>query len=244
MRVIFLGDLHGNPIWKQIIEKEYPDKVVFIGDYFDSFTHLGVEQLYNFNEIIEYKKSGKSEVILLIGNHDFHYMPGFIGRGYSGYQPAMAYQFRDALSKNMEHLQMAYTMDDLLCTHAGVSYEWLTNTFGNENDKNHWDWSLNDLPGIVNMINDQFEYKPWSFGFNGIDQYGNDTYQTPIWIRPELLIKSNKNTLEDKVIQIVGHTLSDSLKSIEGRYYLIDCLNTCQEYLIYENGEFTVGKIS
>lgn len=248
MKTLFLGDTHGDPLWKTIVEKEQPDRVVFIGDYFDSFIHLGVEQLHNFNEIIEYKKSGQSEVIMLIGNHDFHYMPGFIGRGYSGYQPAMAYQFRDALSKNMEHLQMAYTMDDLLCTHAGVSYKWLTDTFGDEADESSYGWSLDNIPGMVDMINEQFKYKPNSFEFYGFDPYGDDIYQTPIWIRPKSLFRVNHDTLRKKVIQIVGHTQVKTIdikgKSTGNRYYLIDCINTGQEYLIYEDGEFTVGRIS
>lgn len=248
MKALFLGDTHGNPLWKTIVEKEQPDRVVFIGDYFDSPTHLGVEQLHNFNEIIEYKKSGKSEVILLIGNHDYHYMPGFIGMGYSGYQPAMAYQFREALSTNMEHLQMAYTMDDLLCSHAGVGYKWLTDTFGDENDESSYGWSSDNIPGMVDMINEQFKYKPLSFEFYGFDPYGDDIYQTPIWIRPKSLFRVNHDTLRKKVIQIVGHTGVKTIdikgKSTGNRYYLIDCINTGQEYLIYEDGEFTVGRIS
>jgi len=48
MRTIFLGDTHGRPTWKDIITKENPDRVVFIGDYFDSFDIGGAEQIHNF----------------------------------------------------------------------------------------------------------------------------------------------------------------------------------------------------
>ena len=37
MKTIAIGDIHGLSIWKDIINKENPDKVIFIGDYFDSF---------------------------------------------------------------------------------------------------------------------------------------------------------------------------------------------------------------
>ena len=38
MKTIVIGDIHGRTIWKQIvIENPDFDKLVFIGDYFDSF---------------------------------------------------------------------------------------------------------------------------------------------------------------------------------------------------------------
>ena len=56
MKTIMIGDIHGRDTWKQIIAQE-PDahRIVFLGDYFDSFDIKGVEQLYNFNEIIKFK---------------------------------------------------------------------------------------------------------------------------------------------------------------------------------------------
>ena len=42
MKTLLLGDIHGRNIWKEIIKKETPDRVVFIGDYFDSFDITGV----------------------------------------------------------------------------------------------------------------------------------------------------------------------------------------------------------
>ena len=32
MKTIFLGDTHGRSLWKDIVAKETPDRVVFIGD--------------------------------------------------------------------------------------------------------------------------------------------------------------------------------------------------------------------
>lgn len=69
MKTIFIGDIHGRDIWKDIVSQEKPDRVVFIGDYFDSFDIKGPVQIHNFKEIIEFKKSGECEVIMLIGNH-------------------------------------------------------------------------------------------------------------------------------------------------------------------------------
>ncbi len=78
MKTIVIGDIHGRSIWKNIIDKEKEfDKVVFVGDYFDSKIYSAQEQIDNFLNIIDFKQSIREdqEVILLIGNHDLHYFP-------------------------------------------------------------------------------------------------------------------------------------------------------------------------
>ena len=104
---------------------------------------------------------------------------------------------------------------------------------------------------VVELLNDLFKYKPKSFDFNGTDPYGDNTYQTPIWIRPRSLMAVNKKHnkgLKKKYIQIVGHTqvkkldLVGSQKSAGGRYYLIDCQESTGEYLVIQDGELSVGQ--
>jgi Icc-related predicted phosphoesterase len=250
MKTVFIGDIHGRDTWKQIVETESDaDKFVFVGDYFDSFDISGVIQLHNFKEIIEFKKSSDKEVVLLFGNHDYHYMPGYSGMGYSGYQAGLAWQFKEAIQENLEHLQMAHLHDNILCSHAGVSWIWLENKFGKSKDESMYGWHCDNLEGvknIVDLINDYFKSKPNIFEFNGWNPYGDNVYQTPIWIRPASLLAANKDTsLKKRVIQIVGHTgVSDifqsvkaSKKSMGGKYYMIDALAS-NGYLVYDNNKF------
>ena len=247
MKTVILGDTHGRDLWKQIVEVESDaDRIIFLGDYFDSFDLPGVVQLQNFLDIIEFKKNSDKEVVLLFGNHDYHYMPGFTGIGYSGYQHGLAYQFRDAISENLEHLHMAYLFEDVLCSHAGIGMEWVERHFPNTKITD-----LQSVSMLVDSINDHFKYKPNIFEFNGFNPYGDNTYQTPIWIRPASLIKANKGTiLKETVIQVVGHTgvanIFDSVKATEktmgGRYYLNDAIET-RGYLVYENDTFKPNQI-
>ena len=253
MKTVFIGDIHGRDIWKQIVEAEADaDKIVFVGDYFDSFDVPGVVQLQNFLDIIEFKKNTDKEVVLLFGNHDYHYMPGFTGMGYSGYQGALAFQFRDAIDQNLEHLQMAHLHENILCSHAGVSVEWLEDKFGKEKDDSMYGWHCDDLNGvqsIVDLINDYFRNKPSIFEFSARawDPYGDNTFQTPIWVRPRSLMVANKDSsLKKRVAQIVGHTgvnnifdsFNASKKSMGNKYYLIDALAS-KGYLVHNNSEFT-----
>ena len=234
MKTVFIGDIHGRDVWKNIIEVEKPNRVVFIGDYFDSFDISPAEQQYNFKEIIEFKEKGECEVIMLVGNHDFHYYPG--GEQYSGYQRGAAPANRQLLEENKHHLQMCYLMDNILCSHAGISHDWLVtqNGYGNE--------------PIDEFVNHIWQHRPNSFMFFGLDPTGDSQTQTPIWIRPLSLLRGNRDTfLKEKYIQIVGHTQVNMIdmkgKATGGNDYFIDALGI-GEYLIYEDGEFKLGKFN
>lgn len=238
MKTVVIGDIHGRSIWKLIINIENPDRVIFIGDYFDSFDVKTGDQLGNFLDILEYKKSSGKEVIMLIGNHDHHYFPEIGDAGTSGYQHVGKYQIESVIDLAREQLQIAYQMDEFLFSHAGVSSVFMDEAFG----LNGWKPET-----IVEDLNEMFKYKPGIFSFNGLDPYGDDEFQTPLWIRPRSLMKANRNTLRTRFIQVVGHTQVKSLdlvgaeKTFGNRYYLIDCLGTSGEYLIIEDGFITKG---
>ena len=248
MNNIYIGDIHGLDVWKEIVDKHSDaDNIVFIGDYFDSFNHSGVEQLHNVKEIVEFKKSSSSNVHLLIGNHDHHYWPNVKDKGStSGFQPSMSFQFQMFFMENEEHFKIAVRVDKCLCTHAGVSMDFLEATGYN---------LLEEKPDVAEYLNDLFKYKPNSFIFGHYhndgfppNHYGDDVWQSPIWIRPKSLQKSNKKSwLQKEFIQIVGHTQQSQIdikgKSTGGKYYYIDTLNEGQ-YLIEEDGEFKVGNCS
>lgn len=243
-KTLVLGDIHGRFIWKQIIEQEQPDRVIFIGDYFDSYDLSAAEQIHNFKEIIEYKESGKAEVILLIGNHDYHYMSG-IDEHYSGYQHKSAPAINQLIEENKHHLQMVYQMDKYLFSHAGVSSEFMNNVFGLE------DWQTEN---IATLLNEQFKYKPLTFAFGAavlnprlsyLELHGDNIEQSPIWIRPRSLMSANHNTLRKQIVQVVGHTQVNKIdvdgKADGNRYWFIDCLGTSSQYMIIDDkGEVSI----
>jgi predicted MPP superfamily phosphohydrolase len=235
MKCVVIGDIHGRDCWKQIVVNEQPDRVIFIGDYFDSYdNYTAAEQMHNFKEIIEYKESGKSEVIVLIGNHDYHYMRG-INEHYSGYQSGARPAIEQLLYENKNHMKMAYGMNGFIFTHAGVSMDWLQ-IHGYDNESNLIDW-----------INDMWKYKPNTFSFAGRDPYGDSKISSPIWIRPYSLQAANRDTLRDQFIQVVGHTTQGKIdtegKSTGGRYYYIDTLGTSGQYMILEQISTDNGEI-
>ena len=100
--MIVIPDVHGRLFWKEAIAAAKEDeKIIFLGDYLDPYSYEFEEDplmaqfaetyetrsnhvLNNFKEIIEFKRQNPDRVVLLLGNHDFHYLP--IGERYSGYK--------------------------------------------------------------------------------------------------------------------------------------------------------------
>ena len=258
MKTIIIGDVHGRDQWKQIVAQEKDaDTVIFLGDYFDSFDISAVEQMHNFKEIVEFKETSftnagtddqhKTQVILLIGNHDYHYFPEIGDSSTSGYQTRMAPVIKQLITEKREHLQVAHRIGEFVFSHAGISSEWLDDTVT--------DWTEQNM---VDKINELFKYTPLSLDYrsfkmfsatewSGASGYGNETYQGPMWIRPKALMSANKDTLRKKIIQVVGHTYQNEIdkegKATGGRYYFVDVQETSQEYMIITDGQISFNKI-
>lgn len=243
MKIVAFGDIHGRSIWKLAVAQN-PDADVFVcmGDEFD--THepgiTAAQQIHNFKELVEFKKTSEKEVILLIGNHTHHYFQSVGYTGTSGWQSGASPNITQVLEENKHILQMAYSIDGLLFTHAGVSEVFLDEVFGKDGWKSET---------IASQLNELWKEKPRAFCFNpstGYDQSGDSDTQTPIWIRPANLLRSSKN-LRKEYIQIVGHTQMRKIdlegKSTGKKYFFIDTLGTSKEYLIVDNNEFKTGQL-
>lgn len=226
MKLIALGDCHGRLNWKDIVEKELEtsDKFLFIGDYFDThYDETPEQQLSNFNDIVSFKKANIDKVILLIGNHDMHYLSG-VDESYSGFQYGWYKQFNEALEAALaeELMQMCYVYDKYVFTHAGVTNTWCA-THG-----------VNRQPHLLeDSINELFKTNKYAFYFqmgSNYSQSGDDVTQSPLWVRLPSLF-------QDGLIGfrfVVGHTTLKEL-TITENVIGIDCLGTSGEYLIIEN---------
>lgn len=237
MKLIALGDTHGTTFWKYVVNTQTFDKLVFVGDYFDSFDISWQDQLKNFLDIMAYKQAHPEDVVCLIGNHDYHYFP-FIGdRGTSGYMGGPAsVSIGYELNKHLGELQMTYQHEEFLFTHAGVTPTWMERCLGEE--------AARDIPNLHQHINDLWRYRPYDFDYKmlrfGQSTYGDDIWQSPIWVRPRSLM-ADAQDYKKSIIQVVGHTHQSQIdikgKATGGRYYFIDTLGSSREYLVIENGQ-------
>lgn len=232
MKYIILGDIHGRTIWEDIVKKETYDLVIFLGDYFDTRDDIeSTQQIENFTNIMKFKRENIDKVIVLIGNHDFHYTYG-TNDIYSGYQQLKKYDFGDLIEEAIRTnlIQVCYVEDGFIFSHAGVTRTWCKNIFG-------------DVPNndeLEEKINDLLHYRQSAFEFTmgkNFSYSGDDICQTPIWVRS----KSLKQDKIDGLIQIVGHTPQDNIE-INNDIIFIDTLGITGEYLIIEDGEMKIGK--
>ncbi len=231
MKLIALGDTHGRDIWKRIIFKEQDfDKIIFIGDYFDTKEDIsGNQQIENFKNILDTKIKYPDKFVLLIGNHDFHYLKT-TEESYSGFQndysKSISRLLHRAIEKNL--LQMCFVSGDYLFVHAGVTKTWCQI---NKIDENN----------LENAINKLFIDNPNAFAFTEGKKgslTGDEICQTPIWVRPRSLAEDKI----DNFFQIVGHTQVRRITFTDD-FVLIDVLGYTEEYLIVKDGKKTVGRL-
>lgn len=218
-KIIAIGDIHGRDVWRKIPDA---DRVVFVGDYFDSRSGIsGVAQLENFFDICHYKMENPEKVVLLLGNHDYHYLRG-VSESYTGYQPLMRFTFELALheARNKGLMQWVYLEDGFLFSHAGVTKTWLKANGGDLS-------KINDLPDKA------FRFNP---GDND-SPVGDDVCQSPIWVRPGSL---EADRLES-VVHVVGHTMQDGIGVGDDVIY-IDALES-GEYLEITDGVLKAREI-
>ena len=236
MRIIKISDLHGKKIWEDIVAKEEAtaDKIVFDGDYFDSFTIPFIHQLHNFNKIIEYKKANPDKVVLLFGNHDFHYLRA-AHEDYSGYQFYKALDIQDVMEAAIKEnlIQMCYVNDIHLFIHAGVSKTWAAKNLPDLTKNNDVEAAINRLfienPASFGWVRDKYRYT---------DPFGDNVYQGPLWIRPKSILKDKI----DGFIQIVGHTHQKKL-ILSNDVILTDVFDTVNKYLILDDRNQSIGQI-
>ena len=199
---LIIGDLHGKGVVYDIYNQENPDDVIILGDYFDSFNLSPLVQKLNFESLLkireEHIKSGKGEFILLLGNHDYHYMRDTMEM-YSGYNDETAGYvcnlIEDLYKKKILQISYIDKVNRIIFTHAGVTNSWFYKNCKTLEDINN-----------VSLESLRFTYK------DGGDVYGSSKWNSPIWVRPDSLIKDcYKDNNEIIWNQIFGHTYNEEI---------------------------------
>lgn len=215
MKILVLGDIHGRLIWSDIITKEQPDKIIFLGDYVSSHDNIpGEQQLANLEDILNLKESRPNDVILLRGNHDLQHM-GYYWASCSGLNRVVLNNFpRERFEKLT---QWIYIYDHTLFSHAGVSQVWLDNCHIKVEE-------INNMP-----IDEHFAFTP----DNRRDYCGESKTQSPVWIRPWTLIECKA---DGDWIQVIGHTTVRKCQTIrdDKNIWLCDALRY-SSYLIIDD---------
>ena len=193
MKIMAIGDIHGRTKWKKA-NTEGVDKVIFIGDYVDSFDESNELMVSNLREIIELKKAEPDKYVLILGNHDIQYLyyPDY---RCSGFRAEIQIDLTELFRTNRDLFQVAYQVGDYLFTHAGVCKDWYIEFMPFMKDME------GEMADILNTLHHDREAQKVLFkaGYMRSKNYGAGGI---VW--------ADKNeTIDDMVYglhQIVGHT--------------------------------------
>ena len=217
--MIIIPDVHGRVFWKEIV-KNSEDKIIFLGDYVDPYPGENISligALDNLSEIIDYKKSNPSKVILLLGNHDFMYMDFEHNRYSCRHDFENEPKITKILMDNRDLFQMNYSIEVknklYIFSHAGILKPWIEkykNLFG-------------EFPGSLDKINEL--YKKWDPEFISslleISYYrgGWSDFGSMIWSD----VREHSVSCEENIYQIFGHTQLKDKPIIEKHFADLDC---------------------
>lgn len=227
MKILVLGDIHGRGCWENIIIKEHPDKVVFLGDYVS--THEGFsdeDQITNFRKILEFKEGNPDNVILLRGNHDMQHLMGNQDTfECSGYFPLVSSWCQKHYERIFKNTQWIYIDGEFMFSHAGVTETWFADVPVEKYE------DINKLPP-----SELFGFRPNTIW----DMYGDSKTQGLTWVRPQTLAS---NCIQGYT-QFVGHTVvpgvGDMYNATKNNQHIILCDCLPKQYVIINNGKIKI----
>lgn len=224
--MIIIPDIHGREFWREPLEVALKtgEHVVFLGDYVDpyDYEYIYPREAYEvFVDILELKIAHPSEITLLLGNHDLHYIDEFILGGRKDY--IRAARIQEKLETNSELFDMAMTVQvagqRFLFTHAGVKQGWI------QFNKELFDGVGPDEIGeYLNSLWHDLSRRPQlleALAQVSVSRWGRYAFGSPVW-----------NDIEDMVddpdelpglYQIFGHSQQEEDPVIGDHIACLDC---------------------
>jgi hypothetical protein len=235
-KVLIFSDVHQNiEKFTKIISHEKADINICLGDWFDSFFLDSDSDCASASAELKEEFLSKPNNITLFGNHDLHY---FFNNKYtycSGYENRKRDIIKEALGKDMNKVVDSFKwfvfIDEYLCTHAGLSNDFLSPTIQNNEDVYEY---------LANQVNDanikiRTDQLHWFYGA-GKARGGTEKKGGLVWLdfdREFAPIEGLK--------QIVGHTYRKSGKVTEWRNTGNYCIDTdLNEWVTITNGKFEI----
>lgn len=209
MKILVIPDVHGRTFWRKALELvDEVDKIVFLGDYLDPYPHENInwgDALHEFNRILQFKDSYDDKIILLTGNHDWHYInkefPDCSRKNY-----ILLNELNGLFTKNINKFQLIYEIDNYLFSHAGIYKEWMELcSFNLDNLKDFNEIITNNWPSLTCV---------------GYERGGYHPVGSCIWAD---IRESLEHKLYSDKIQIVGHTQLVKEPYITDKISCLDC---------------------
>ena len=210
-KVLIVPDVHGRKFWHKAVEMiDEVDQVVFLGDYLDPYPREGItfeDAVQEFNNILKFKEQHSDKVILLLGNHDMHYIVKEF-MNCSRLNVWRRLEMNELYNKHIDKFNLVYlhTPQNYLFSHAGLYLAWIKK----------YEFTLNDLLDIKTFLNNRWktlEDVSWARG--GWDKVGSC-----VWADIRESVENELPIIFKR--QIVGHTQMESKPYITSRIACLD----------------------
>ena len=266
-RILVIPDIHGEKFWRGPVQKynDQVDRIIFLGDYLDpyrdKFDEYDAEAVFNnMMEIVNLKLENKDKVILLKGNHDFHYSStrAFLLASASRCDTKNWHRYNKVFNDYEEFFKLAHIEDikgiTYLFSHAGLTTYWI-------NKVNAKIWKLNDgeisvadkdIIDKINMLEYDFEGQNMLAVIGKSRSINGEKSGSLLWadIYEHSIPDAPKVYGLNQVYQVFGHTrleediaAFDNLALIDSRQcFIIDenmkgNIMTIRDYELKDNGQ-------
>ena len=215
-KVLIVPDIHGRKFWHKAMEMvDEVDQVVFLGDYLDPYSREGItfeDALVEFEEILAFKEDYPDKVVLLVGNHDMHYIKTEF-MDCSRLNVWRRVEVHDLFMNNIDKFQLIHEVDKHLFSHAGVYLEWTKK----------YEITLEELFDFKTFIQNRWQtLEDVSYTRGGWNKVGSC-----VWADIRESVTNELPAMFKK--QIVGHTQMESKPYITTR---IACLDVRQCFIL------------
>lgn len=235
---LVFGDAHQRVQWAEAVlerERDNFDRVVFLGDAFDSF--WSPPAVYGFRATARWwtRLIERADATVLVGNHDLPYLESWgKAKAYkskhpllnpcSGFSTSKAREFaKEVAREHLQKLQVFTLLNGWLLSHAGFRENfWRPLRSTKENLSALWD----ECARALEMV----EHFPSPLFSCGEARGGDECWGGPLWC--------DFSEFEDNLPlpQIFGHTTDWNRVRRAGRSYCIDGNQSCYA-LVRQSGE-------
>ena len=192
-KILIVPDVHGRTFWHKAEEMiNDVDKVVFLGDYLDPYSEEGItfdQALEEFHKILKFKETYSDKVVLLLGNHDMHYL-NLRFMDCSRLNRAMRSELHLLYQDNLDKFALIYNLENKwLFSHAGIYQAWM----------NKYELTLDDLLDVTKFLREHWlTLEDLSYYRGGYNYTGSCVWAD---IRESL-----RHPMLPNIRHIVGHT--------------------------------------
>ena len=238
MTLFVVPDLHGRTCWQTpaqaFLDAHGPDdRVVFLGDYVDSFDVSHEQQLNNFTDVLAFKKAHPRRVVLLLGNHCFQYRYLGVVKLF-GFNEDLYPALHVLYKLHAEFFQVAYQVHRTLFVHAGITQHWLDLHAEKIRQQRQDLEAAGHSAQLADVLNALLRSPggPALLWEVGEEHGGSAPFDGPVWVRPGPLEAS----LPTGLTQVVGHTHVPEITTVhndsrQARVIFTDCLSHKIDFL-------------